>query len=573
MKIVVKDFYSIKYAELDLQPGISVLAGKNGAGKTQLLVATAWRRANNNTLTQLGYDPSDCTNAVIEVAGRTLLRPSLRRIGEANRGSKSATVGPTQYLDEPSGRGYMWSLDERFMQLHNRIANMFIAGSIANADAKSAKNWTALRDMFKEAFGRTLSGRADARGGAAIVVELPTGQTALFTTLSTGELEFLALACDLLVEEDVELFLTDELDAHFHPDLQRKVLEIIGPHVGSRHLLVSSHSPIVMLSVAPSRVFFMEPPKAGVTGNQVRVLGDDIELFESVAELYPGFVEDTRLAGRLRAIGTREIFIYARDCLGPSEVVGPEKARDSDPQATSIRSLMLGSDGDHSVVEVGAGTGRLAHAYLALGEATLKRIRYTAVDHNEAARKQLESYATEQRLGDKFGGFAVSAALPSTPADTVLAPNMVHEVGPDNVAGFFTEVLAATKVGGSVVIFEQLELARGEEKFVVFDGDALDALFARLKSEEYVTTSYATPKSHSGKPLLEYLVRVRKTGGKVLDEDVIRALDVVLHKGGAKLAQHMDGASTLKALELAFTSHNVAHAVAYLEKLTKRVQR
>jgi predicted ATPase len=572
VKIVVKNFYAVKHAELELQPGISVLAGKNGAGKTQLLVAIAWHGDNLGTLQQFGYDWNDCQGAEVHVQARTLLRPSLRRIGEATRQSKYATIGATNYLDSESGQGYRWNLDERFTQLHNRVANMFFAGTRQGADAAGKRKWETILVMFKDAFGRTLRGDADS-SGASIRVELPTGAIANFSTLSTGELEFIALACDLLVEGGVELFLTDELDAHFHPDLQRRVLEIIGPHVGTRHLLVSSHSPIVMLSVPPSRVFFMEPPKAGTTVNQVKVLGDDIELFESVAELYPGFVEDTRLAGRLRAVGTREIFAYARDCLGPSEVIGPDKARDSDPQATWIRTLMLGSDGDHSVVEVGAGTGRLVRAYLALGEATLKRIRYTAVDHNEGARKLLEGYATEQKLGDKFAGFEVSASLPSALADTILAPNMVHEVGPDNVAVFFTNVLAATKVGGSVVIFEQLELARGEEKFVVFDGDALDALFARLKSEEYVGTSSATPKSHSGKPLLEYLVRIRKMGGKIFDEDVIRALDVLLRKGGTKLAQHMDGASTLKALELAFTSHNVAHAVAYLEILAKRAHR
>jgi len=39
MNVRIENFYSLKNVNIDLEKGISVLAGKNGAGKTQLLAA------------------------------------------------------------------------------------------------------------------------------------------------------------------------------------------------------------------------------------------------------------------------------------------------------------------------------------------------------------------------------------------------------------------------------------------------------------------------------------------------------------------------------------------------------
>src|ERR1022692_1398376 len=84
MKIHVENFYSIKFASFDLRPGISVLAGKNGSGKSQLLAAIASVSDKGPTgVSQFGFETNAGETIKVDPVPRAVLwRPPVRRIGE-----------------------------------------------------------------------------------------------------------------------------------------------------------------------------------------------------------------------------------------------------------------------------------------------------------------------------------------------------------------------------------------------------------------------------------------------------------------------------------------------------------
>jgi len=56
MKIEIKDFCALKRVEFEINPGISIIAGKNGCGKSQLLMALAHQYGNQTLKNPVYYD-------------------------------------------------------------------------------------------------------------------------------------------------------------------------------------------------------------------------------------------------------------------------------------------------------------------------------------------------------------------------------------------------------------------------------------------------------------------------------------------------------------------------------------
>ena len=106
MKITVCDFLSIRLSELEISKGINVLAGKNGAGKSQLflgIVSTA--RNGENSLRQYGYgDRIACGGSVTVTPApqRPLWRPPVRPIAQENRAAAFATLGNMESIFNPT---------------------------------------------------------------------------------------------------------------------------------------------------------------------------------------------------------------------------------------------------------------------------------------------------------------------------------------------------------------------------------------------------------------------------------------------------------------------------------------
>lgn len=577
MKITIKDFLSIRFAELELQLGINVLAGKNGAGKSQLclgIISTA--RNGDSSLNELGYgDRQRCGGSIqVEPAPkRPLWRPPVRPLAQENRGADFATLGQLGSVINPEQmRGYTYNLDGRFRQLHSHICNMFVAGSINSAPLSERQRWTTITESFHRVFNKQLEGEFTSKGGR-VGIRLSNGSLTRFATLSTGELEFLSLLCDVLDDPEVDMLLIDEIDAHFHPDLQRRVIDEIKPHCANRFVLLSSQSPAVMLSVPTSQLFFIrhnsEVPKGT---NQVTRLDSDYGLLCSLSDMYAGFSSDMRLVNTFSQAANHDLIKYAEQCLTESEVVPHDKARDDEPQVASLRNCLLHVPSGATICEVGVGQGRLLRAYEKLDPGWRAQIEFVATDIDRANLESVARLAESLKLGFKsFKAQYVSEELPES--DIVVLANVLHEVGPDNLADFMNRILRRTKPDGRILLLEALELAVGERRFVLFDGASLATLLKRERQAGNVELRCANPTSYSQLPLLEAVLIVKEPQQcQITTQDVVNALVTVQEQAAVKLDSFMDEPTNAKSRVLAFHAHNLANAKTFEIRLRRLAQ-
>ena len=577
MKITVTDFLSIRFAEIELAKGINVLAGKNGAGKSQLFLGVVSTAQNGeNSLRQYGYgNRSQCGGSVIvePPPRRPLWRPPVRPLAQDNREADFASLGSLESIINPERMaGYTHGLEARFSQLHNRVCNIFVAGSITSAPLEAMKRWTTLTDSFRNVFGKELVGEYTTKGGR-VGIRLENGSLTRFATMSTGELEFLCLMCDVIDDSEVDLLLIDEIDAHFHPDLQRRVIDEIKPYCSNRYVLLSSQSPSVMLSVPSSQLFFLRHRSEVPTGvNQVSRLDSDYRLLSSLAEMYAGFSSDLRLVHTFSQAANHDILKYAEECLAESDVVPHVKARDDEPQVAALRNTLLHLPTGATICEVGVGQGRLLRAYEKLAPQYRSTLDFVATDLQPANLQAVQQLADSLNLGFKsLQTRHVSEELPH--ADLFVLANVVHEVGPDRLADFFTRILKHTKSQGRVLLLEALELAVGERRFVVFDDQALTAMLKRLIDVQRVEVRNANPTSYNGTPLIEVILIVNEPEHcDVADSDVLRALETVQIQAAARLDPYLDHLNNEKSRVLAFHAHNLANAKTFEMRLRSRME-
>ncbi|HPE09229.1 MAG TPA: AAA family ATPase [Saprospiraceae bacterium] len=565
MKIEIHDFYSLKNVEFSLYEGINVLAGKNGSGKSQLLILIA-NQFGNQTLGQYGFEkPKGKTIITIDPRPKKVLwRPPIRKIGEGSKHEFYAKLDPLSYIKGSNFTGYTHSVDERYVWLHSVVTQLFIAGNIKNAKENEIKNWGILSESFKRVFGKEIIGEFTSDGGRVGLL-LPNREISKFATLSTGELEFLSIISDILKESEVDLFLIDEIDAHFHPDLQKVIINEINNVLEGRTALITTHSPSVMLSVPMSNLFYLKKDiDVGEGENQIVKLSNDIELLDKVSEMYAGFIPDIRLQKHLLEKANYEMFVYANKCLEESGVLSGEKAKDYEPQTSYLRAILTSKKGDYSFYEIGAGKGRLLKAFQSMKPESMALIDYYAIDHEGELLKELEGYADELKVKDKFKSFhAIEKIDEGEIIDVCLLANIIHEVGPDNLSQFFNKIFKNCKVGSQILVLEALELAVGEKRYVLFNPAAFEALFHSLIYKGCISTNYAPPVSHNGTPLLEYNITIRSTEGlELTKKDIMLGLDAVIQRGSSIIKDNLED-SKLGGRQLGFISHNIANASAY----------
>lgn len=572
MNLYIENFCALSKVNIDLQCGINILAGKNGTGKSQLLMAIA-HQYGNQTLRKQGFEDIDLK--IVEITPKpkkVLWRQPIRNIGSGTKGQKFATLSPPSYYQREDDIGYTWNVDERYNNLHNTLTNMYVAGNLNGASSASIDNWKTLRKSFNNVFNKEIDGEFTSNAGR-IGLRLSANDLSRFDTLSTGELEYLSLLCDLLTEKDVELFLIDEIDAHFHPNLQGMLINEIKNIVDEKYLLFTTHSPSLMLSVPTSNVFYLKHSNdVKENENQAVCIKDDITLLDSLAEMYSGFVTDLRVGNHYFESANYELLRYANECLGDSATVGSEKASDTDPQTSILRGLLLNSQGDFFITEIGAGKGRLLQAFQALSDDCLNKIHYTAVDIDNNSLGELQDFSKKLGIDKKFKSFKCQVSCKGcSPSNLFIMANILHEIGPDNLHEIFNDIFSLSKNESTILILEALELAVGEKRYVLFDDDSLKEIFKSHIAQGNLTMNCAKPNSFKGTPLLEIVIRVSTDQEINIDKsDVVRGLKRLIDNNSSELAGKINTISSLNARSLAFKSHNIANANIYLKLLEKR---
>lgn len=574
LKIKINNFYSLKKVEFEIEKGINLIVGRNGSGKSQLLLSIANQYGGFKFIHDYGFDNNKVSKECVTLTPsicRLLWRPPVRKLAESSFRREYAMSGSTEhYISIKYNKGYTNSIDGRFSYIYDRLANIYIAfldASQKNEISNEKITWVWIKENFKLLFNKELKVLCNNKG-IMIGIRLDEDSMSSFNTLSTGELEFISLALDLLTESEVDLFLIDEIDVHFHPDLQKQVIQVISDLVKDKYVLISTHSPALMLSVDSERIFYISSWMDVKDGeNQIKKLTSDYSLLESVSSLYQGFSTDIRVSKLFQDAFFHTTLKFADECQVDSQPLsGSEK--DSDPQITSLRSQILSLSGAINVLEIGIGKGRTLNSIFNITSDSNLKINYYGVDLNEDFLSETKEYFSKH-TSSIINNLVLEKSLDDLgleekSTDICIFANVVHEIDPRELSSIVNKAFSFLKKGGKLIILEQIVQEVGEKNFLMFESKALLKVFETQKKQDHVCANFATPKSYSGKNLLEFIViKNTEESVSITDEDVLSGIDKIIEDCIMKIQHHIEEKEVLSSLELAFFSHNLSNALAY----------
>ncbi|MBO4626684.1 MAG: AAA family ATPase [Lachnospiraceae bacterium] len=593
LKIKVTDFLSIKYAEFEIQKGISVIAGKNGSGKSQLLLGIAQKISKSNLAEEMGFSRRivdiDVPQIEIEEMPKLVLyRPPIRELCENDKSVEYGFCRPlNQFINSNDLAGYTNQIQNRAKNIYSIISNFAISATNEKADEAMKERWRILTDTFNKVFGKELLYDINIFNGIKVGVQVDSNTISSFNTLSTGELELIALMCDLLLEYNIvnpedgsgkeinkmtqktidkaDMILIDELDSHFHPDLQRRILGCIKDLCQDKYVIITTHSPSVMLSVSPDRLFYLQKHQDSFSSkgtscrNQITKISEDYTLFQKISELYSGFSTDTRYAELLKNSESYELIKFAAECMRNPEVFEGEKGKEQGSQEFAIQNFILSFE-NPVIVEIGCGLGRTLAAFNSFDPDYLKTISYYGVDIEQDNVNGILEYAEENHISCKFKDFNAGLSFDKK-ADVCIFANVIHEIPRKDLANELTKYLNYLNPGGKAMILECLELPVGEKDYVVLNFDALKLLLDRSINKGALSMHQSTPKTYSGIPLMHVVITVHSPEDvEIRNEDVRAALEYTVKNESRKLYQHFSEKELLKSKSFAHVTHNLAHA-------------
>ncbi|MDR1110518.1 MAG: AAA family ATPase [Deltaproteobacteria bacterium] len=516
-----------------------------------------------------------------------LYRPAVRKLAEESKSNEYTSIIPvSNTFSAQHKHGYSRSVDARFSKIYNTVANLFNAGDSVSAPSSDIDAWTLFKTKFNEVFAKELYGMKNAYNGTKIGIKLDNGESSSFNTLSTGELEYISLLLDLLFEkmnqnygiQTADMILIDELDAHFHPDLQRKVISSIVELCNDKYVLITTHSPAVMLSVDSGRLFFLRHSSEctnsdGTVGNQIVLLSDDSSLYSKLAEMYQGFAVDVNLARHFSDVANVEIQAFTDKCLiEEPTALDAACGRETDPQSMTMRAAIVEREGNITIVEFGCGKGRTLSMFTPLAPEKLNTITYIGIDNLDENLTAIKAKAEELSLTNHgWLSFDVRKDPGGLQADIGFMANVLHEISPEDAPNLLTTWFKAIKLSGVLYILEALQLNMGEKDYVMLYPEAIKVL-CETQGENLHLFPITRPSSHNGIPLMEARIKMTNPSEVLITcEHYIQVLEKVIEIETVKLVNNHDGVTKLGGLELAFVTHNLANASMFKNKLLKRI--
>lgn len=591
MRIKVVDFLSIKYAEFEIEKGINVIAGKNGSGKSQMLLGIAQKVSKSNLLKESGFSDKVITPTVPQIEiefspSLVLYRPPIRHLAENERTDEFGFCRPlNEFINSNDLTGYTSQVQNRSKNIYAIISNFAIAANNKYATPSMQERWNILTSTFFDIFGKELLYDINIFNGIKVGVRTGANSICSLNTLSTGELELISLMCDLLLEYSIlntneakeknimtgyqinkaDMILIDELDSHFHPDLQRKIIKSIEDLCKDKYVIISTHSPSVMLSVSPDKLFYLSKceecfcEKNNSYKNQITKISEDSILFRKISELYSGFSIDIRFAEYVRNTETFELIKYAEECMKDPEVFEGDRGKETGTQEYAIQNFLLAYD-NPVIVEIGCGLGRTLAAFNSLDSDFLSKTSYFGVDIRSDNVRGLLEYAKKNKISSKFKEFDAGLIFDKK-ADICIFANVIHEIPRQELVSELKKYLGYLKKGGKALILECLELPVGEKDYVVFDFPALKLLLNRGLVDGSLCIKQATPKTYTGIPLMNAVITVNEPEKVYIQEsDLTLALKSIVETECKKLKAHFNGQNPLSSRAFAHATHNLAHA-------------
>ena len=227
VQLSVEGYMSIRRASLSTDGNCAVIAGLNGCGKSQFLLALAEKYdqheehyTNGPLYWDLGVPSATARLANLRsitmspAPTRVVYYPPDRSVGGEARRADRTGVWKARFWSD-NGDGLSRDVDKRIENIHIRLAAMLAAGSLhASAavvadpsriqQAQTASN--DFRDRFHRLTDRELVLDLDPEAGARVGVKLPDGGVSDFSAMSSGQKEIAGLLLDITLCQPRTLF-------------------------------------------------------------------------------------------------------------------------------------------------------------------------------------------------------------------------------------------------------------------------------------------------------------------------------------------------------------------------------
>jgi predicted ATPase len=286
--ITIRNFRSIADATLELSPGINVLAGANGSGKSNIL------KAMSRLSRKIAWSPNDQSRFskdsflidVVTIAGDAL------RIEQQGiyQGNKPVSGFENNVFLMEALRGY------REESLVPHIPNALFSDGSNLAGMLFQYKGTVLQPGDLERFlerARRITPEIDnivpqfkGDDTARLLVKLRKDQESFMfppECLSTGSLDAVFLVLALQVFGEGSLYLLDGPDSHLHAGSQESMLDLLREVAASesRQFVIATHSPFVVDLCSTDELFFVTREGFRTSVERVSDKKEIIEALES----------------------------------------------------------------------------------------------------------------------------------------------------------------------------------------------------------------------------------------------------------------------------------------------------
>lgn len=280
MKITLKNIKKIKNLEFEIPPpGVWLLTGVNGAGKTSLLAALY--RIGSSHAFQNYYRTSTFENRLDSFEHSQV-------IYEVNNQSVTYKYGGQRWRPTPSRNSRLFSRfpfnSVKFVEANGERVEPF-ANEIQPRRVRSTQDsitqfMSYVLDDNKWANLKYVNTQRGRGSQAYLLPYTRNGQRYFYSekNFSLGELCILKLSCKLENIENNSLVLIDEIEMALHPQAQVRLLEKVKEIARSKNLTIifSTHSATLIKNVSRKNIIFLKEESS--------------QIFKSVVNVYPAQV-------------------------------------------------------------------------------------------------------------------------------------------------------------------------------------------------------------------------------------------------------------------------------------------
>lgn len=251
-KIEIQSLWSgHKHIVWKLQPGVNVLSGKNGAGKSTILTrimqhisaipASGEIRSHVGRSVKVDFMPAEATTIRYDI-----VRSVDRQLVAADHITSLAGGRVATELD-----WQLYQLQRRYLDYQvnvgNRMIEMLTSGDPSARDqaATAAAQKTLFQDLVDELFAET-GKRIDRQSNELRFLQYDESLTPYI--LSSGEKQMLVILLTALCEDmQPYVLLMDEPEVSLHFDWQKRLIDMVTRLNPRAQIILTTHSPAVIM--------------------------------------------------------------------------------------------------------------------------------------------------------------------------------------------------------------------------------------------------------------------------------------------------------------------------------------